>query len=98
MDIAVDLAALLLGLASIVGLAAGIAAYRRSRRPRPALPVNCGDCWFMVPKAKFLHRETLEDPDGVVRYICSKRFIEVTPISPWCSLGKSKTRTTTEPE
>lgn len=83
---------------SLLGLGAALRVFARSRRPRPALPVNCGDCWFMVPRNKYLHRETLEDDDGVVHYICSKRFIEVTPVSPWCELGASKSRVTSEPK
>ena len=63
----------------------------------PALPANCGDCVFMIPRAKVYKRETLEDLDGVVHYLCQQRWIEITPYSPRCELGKSKTRTTTVP-
>jgi hypothetical protein len=70
---------------------------RAANRPRPALPSNCGDCIYMIPRAKVYRRETLEDTDGIVHYLCQKRWIEVTPVSPWCELGKSKTRTTTVP-
>jgi hypothetical protein len=70
---------------------------RAANRPRPALPVNCGDCFYMIPRAKVYRRETLEDTDGIVHYLCEKRWIEVTPISPRCELGKSRTRTTTVP-
>jgi hypothetical protein len=51
----------------------------------------------MIPRAKVYKRETLEDLDGVVHYLCEQRWIEITPYSPWCELGKSKTRTTTVP-
>ena len=51
----------------------------------------------MIPSAKVYKRETLEDADGIVHYLCEKRWIEVTPVSPRCELGKSKTRTTTVP-
>ena len=86
----------LLGL-SLAGLALALAAARASRRPRPALPANCGDCIYMIPRAKVYKRETIEDLDGVVHYLCQQRWIEITPYSPWCELGKSKTRTTTVP-
>lgn len=92
---------LILGLIAIVAIAVvaalvlSLAAARRMSRPRPALPVNCGDCVHMLPRAKVYKRETLEDPaDGLVHYLCQERWIEVTPNSPWCELGKSKTRTT----
>ena len=52
---------------------------------------------YMIPRAKVYRRETLEDVDGIVHYLCQKRWIEVTPVSPRCELGKSKTRTTTVP-
>lgn len=74
------------------------AALRRANRPRAALPENCGDCVFMIPRAKIYKRETLEDADGVVHYLCQQRWIEVTPYSPRCELGKSKTRLTTVPD
>ncbi|HEX9437201.1 MAG TPA: hypothetical protein VGA16_08610 [Candidatus Limnocylindria bacterium] len=93
---------LILGLIAIVVIALvasvvlALAAARRMSRPRPALPVNCGDCVYMLPRAKVYKRETIEDPaDGLVHYLCQQRWIEVTPSSPWCDLGKSKTRTTT---
>ena len=35
--------------------------------------------------------------DGIVHYLCEKRWIEITPYSPRCELGRSKTRTTTVP-
>ncbi|HKW77797.1 MAG TPA: hypothetical protein VJQ09_01785 [Candidatus Limnocylindria bacterium] len=82
---------------ALVGLALALVAMRNANRPRPALPVNCGDCYFMIPRAKVYKRETLEDEDGIVHYLCEKRWIEVTPISPRCELGKSKTITTTVP-
>jgi hypothetical protein len=86
-------------LASLAAAALGFAlvALRRASRPRPALPVNCGDCIFMVPRAKVYKRETLEDADGIVHYLCEQRWIEVTPYSPRCELGKSRTRRTTVP-
>jgi len=88
---------LVLGVLSLAGLALALAAARASSRPRPALPANCGDCVYMIPRAKVYKRETIEDLDGVVHYLCQQRWIEITPYSPWCELGKSKTRTTTVP-
>jgi hypothetical protein len=88
--------AVLVGLA-LAGLAVALAAARAANRPRPALPTNCGDCVYMIPRAKVYKRETLEDLDGVVHYLCQQRWIEITPYSPRCELGKSKTRTTTVP-
>ena len=88
---------IVLVILALAGLLFGIAAMRAANRPRPALPLNCGDCHFMIPRAKVYKRETLEDPDGIVHYLCEKRWIEVTPVSPRCELGKSKTRTTTVP-
>lgn len=82
----------------VAALVYALVALRRSRRPRPALPVNCGDCRYMIPRAKVYKRETLEDADGLVHYLCQQRWIEVTPYSPRCELGKSKTRLTTVPE
>ena len=81
-------------VAALAALAVAMRAARRMTRPRPALPANCGDCVYMIPRAKVYRRETIEDADGVVHYLCQQRWIEVTPISPWCELGKSKTRTT----
>jgi len=66
---------------------------RNASRPSAALPLNCGDCVLMVPRAKVYRRETLEEADGLVHYLCEKRWIEITPYSPRCALGKSKTRT-----
>lgn len=88
------LAVAILIVAIIAALILAIAAARRMTRPRPALPVNCGDCLYMLPRAKVYKRETIEDEDGIVHYLCQQRWIEVTPNSPWCELGKSKTRTT----
>ena len=82
---------------ALAGLAFGLVVMKNASRPRPALPANCGDCRFMIPRAKVYKRETLEDADGIVHYLCEKRWIEVTPVSPRCELGKSKTRTTTVP-
>src|SRR5256886_15546514 len=76
---------MVLGLA---GLGFALAAARAARRPRPALPANCGDCVYMIPRAKVYKRETIEDLDGVVHYLCQQRWIEVTPYSPRCELGK----------
>ena len=87
----------LLIILALAGLVFGIAALRAANRPRPALPLNCGDCQFMLLSAKVYKRETLEDADGIVHYLCQKRWIEVTPFSPRCELGRSKTRTTTVP-
>jgi len=87
----------LLLVLAIAGLVFALAVMRAASRPRPALPANCGDCVFMIPRAKVYRRETLEDVDGIVHYLCQQRWIEVTPYSPRCELGKSKTRTTTVP-
>jgi hypothetical protein len=88
---------IVLVILALVGLAFALVVMRNANRPRPALPLNCGDCYFMIPRAKVYKRETLEDADGIVHYLCEKRWIEVTPFSPRCELGKSKTRTTTVP-
>ena len=87
----------LLLLLAVAALVFALAVMRAANRPRPALPVNCGDCVFMIPRAKVYRRETLEDVDGIVHYLCQQRWIEVAPFSPRCELGKSKTRTTTVP-
>jgi hypothetical protein len=84
-------------LLAFAALAFAIVIARQAHRPRPALPVNCGDCVFMIPRAKVYKRETIEDEDGLIHYLCQQRWIEITPFSPRCSLGRSKTRTTTEP-
>ena len=86
--------AAIVALLAVAALLLALVALRRASRPRPALPVNCGDCVYMVPRAKVYKRETLEDADGVVHYLCQQRWIEVTPYSERCELGKSKTRTT----
>ena len=90
--------ATILALFAAAALVFAVVALRRANRPRPALPVNCGDCVFMLPRAKVYKRETLEDEDGIVHYLCQQRWIEVTPYSPRCELGKSKTRLTTVPD
>jgi len=82
---------------ALIGLALALVVMRNASKPRPALPVNCGDCHFMIPRAKVYKRETLEDADGIVHYLCEKRWIEVTPVSPRCELGRSKTLTTNVP-
>jgi hypothetical protein len=87
----------IVALLAAAALVFAFAALRRASRPRPALPINCGDCRFMVPRAKVYKREVLEDADGIVHYLCEKRWIEVTPFSPRCELGKSKTRLETVP-
>ena len=97
MPLAVFVVIMLLAILALVGLAVGVGVMRAANRPRPALPANCGDCLFMVPRAKVYKRETLEESDGLVHYLCEKRWIEVTPYSPRCELGRSKTRTTTVP-
>ena len=97
MPIGVFLVLIVLVILALLGLAFGLVVMRNANRPRPALPLNCGDCYFMIPRAKVYKRETLEDADGIVHYLCEKRWIEVTPFSPRCELGKSKTRTTTVP-
>lgn len=78
-----------------VGLAIGIVVAKQASRPRPALPINCGDCQFMIARNKAYHRDTIEDDDGLIHYLCQKRWIEITPLSPRCELGKSKSRVTT---
>ena len=84
---------LLLAFVAGAGLAAGLVIAKRGTTPRPARPLNCGDCAFMVPRAKIYRRDTIEDArDGVIHYLCQKRWIEVTPVSPWCELGRSKSR------
>ena len=95
--VAVFAVLIVLMMLAVAGLALGLVAMRNATRPRPALPVNCGDCEFMLLRAKVYKRETLEDADGVVHYLCQKRWIEVTPYSPRCELGKSKTLRTTVP-
>jgi len=90
--------ATILALCAAAALVLALVALRRASRPRPALPENCGDCVFMVPRAKVYKRETLEEADGLVHYLCQQRWIEVTPYSPRCELGKSKTRLTTAPD
>ena len=97
MPLAVFVVVMVLAILALAGLAFGLVVMRAASRPRPALPQNCGDCMFMVPRAKVYKRETLEDADGVVHYLCEKRWIEVTPYSPTCELGRSMTRTTTVP-
>jgi len=76
---------------ALLGFAIVVA--RNASKPRPALPLNCGDCVFMIPRAKVYRRETIENADGVIDYLCEKRWIEITPYSPRCDLGRSKTRT-----
>jgi hypothetical protein len=97
MPIGVFVVLIVFVILALLGLAFGLVVMRNANRPRPALPLNCGDCYFMIPRAKVYKRETLEDADGIVHYLCEKRWIEVTPFSPRCDLGKSKTRTTTVP-
>jgi hypothetical protein len=94
MSIVVGLAVVAVVLVALAALVIGLGAARRMTRPRAALPENCGDCVYMIPRAKVYKRETLEDADGVVHYLCQQRWIEVTPYSERCELGKSKTRTT----
>lgn len=90
--------AAILAVLAAAALLFAFAALRRASRPRPALPENCGDCVFMIPRAKIYKRETLEEADGLVHYLCQQRWIEITPYSPRCELGKSKTRLTTVPD
>lgn len=97
MPLAVFAVVTVLVILALAGLALGLAVLRAANRPRPAPPANCGDCVFMVPRAKVYKRETLEDADGLVHYLCEQRWIEITPYSPRCELGRSKTRTTTVP-
>jgi hypothetical protein len=90
--------ATILALLAVAALIFALGALRKANRPRPALPENCGDCVFMIPRAKVYKRETLEDEDGIVHYLCQQRWIEITPYSPRCELGKSRTRITTVPD
>ena len=78
---------------SVAALGFALVVARNASRPQPTLPLNCGDCFFMVPRAKVYRRETIEEADGLIHYLCEKRWIEVTPYSPKCALGRSKTRT-----
>jgi hypothetical protein len=78
---------------ALAALGFALVVARTASRPRPALPVNCGDCVFMIPRAKVYRRETIEEADGLIHYLCEKRWIEITPYSPRCDLGQSKTRT-----
>lgn len=84
-------------LLALAGLVFALAVIKNANRPRAALPANCGDCRFMIPRAKVYRRETIEDDDGLIHYLCQQRWIEITPVSPRCALGLSKTRTTTQP-
>ena len=97
MPVAVVVVVMVLVILALIALYLALIAMRAANRPRPALPLNCGDCYFMIPRAKVYKRETLEDVDGLVHYLCEKRWIEVTPVSPRCELGKSKTQRTTVP-
>ena len=94
MSLIVAIAVVAVLLVALGALAIALAAARRMARPHAALPENCGDCIYMIPRAKVYKRETLEDADGVVHYLCQQRWIEITPYSERCELGKSKTRTT----
>jgi hypothetical protein len=94
MSLIVGVVVIAIVLIALAALAIALVAARRMARPRAALPENCGDCVYMIPRAKVYKRETLEDADGVVHYLCQQRWIEVTPYSERCELGKSKTRTT----
>jgi len=97
MPVGVVFVVMLLVILALIALFLGVMAMRAANRPRPALPLSCGDCYFMIPRAKVYKRETLEDADGIVHYLCEKRWIEVTPVSPRCELGKSKTQRTNVP-
>ena len=46
----------------------------------------------MIARAKIYKRDTIEEADGLIHYLCQKRWIEITPASPWCTLGQSKSR------
>ena len=77
----------------LAALGFALVVVRQASRPRPALPLNCGDCVFMIPRAKVYRHETIEEADGLIHSLCEKRWIEITPYSPRCDLGRSKTRT-----
>ena len=97
MALGVSLFVIVCVILALGGLAFGLLVMKNANRPRAALPLNCGDCQFMIPRAKVYKRETLEDADGIVHYLCEKRWIEVTPVSPRCELGRSRTRLTNIP-
>ena len=46
---------------SLAALGFALVVARNASRPRPALPLNCGDCVFMIPRAKVYRRETIEE-------------------------------------
>lgn len=94
---AIILAVAFVMVLAVIGLLFALAVIKNANRPRPALPLDCGDCVFMLPRAKVYRRETIEDDDGLIHYLCQQRWIEVTPNSPRCALGRSKTRTTQQP-
>src|SRR3989442_1893210 len=94
---AVFAVALIIVILALAGFAFALGVARYANRPRPALPHNCGDCVYMLPRAKVYRRETLEDLDGVVHYLCQQRWIELTPFAPPGEHGTTKTRTTTGP-
>ena len=94
MSLLIVIAVAIVVIVAVGALTIALTAARRMARPRPALPENCGDCVYMIPRAKVYKRETLEDADGIVHYLCQQRWIEVTPYSERCDLGKSKTQTT----
>ena len=52
---------LIVVILALAGFAFALAVARYANRPRPALPDNCGDCVYMLPRAKVYRRETLED-------------------------------------
>src|SRR3982074_1108349 len=78
---------------SLAALGFALVVARSASRPRPAPPLNCGDCVFMVPRAKVYRRETIEEADGLIHYLCEQRRTESPPDPPRCDLGRSKTRT-----
>lgn len=97
MSIGLVLVVVLIVAVMVIALGIALVAAKNMAKPRPALPTSCGDCVYMIPRAKVYKRETLEDEDGIVHYICQQRWIEITPNSPWCELGKSRTRVTFVP-
>src|SRR5204863_517073 len=50
---------------SLAALGFALVVARSASRPRPALPLNCGDCVFIIPRAKVYRQETIEDADGL---------------------------------
>src|SRR5439155_22486072 len=76
---------------SIAALGFALVVARSASRPRPAIPLNCGDCVFMIPRAKVYRQEAIEDADGLVHYLCENRWMEIPPHSQRCDIGRRQT-------